>query len=583
MKFRALALDYDGTIAQDGVLNPAVKAAIAEIRGSGIVVVLVTGRILSELESVAGTLDFVDAVVAENGAVLAFPDRYQRLLASPPAQVFLDELRSRDIPFRTGQCVVESASTFASSVLMAIEKLELPLVPLFNRGRLMVLPQGVSKSAGLQRALSALHVSVHNTISIGDAENDHDLLAACEMGVAVAWGSEALKRTADEILDGKDPSAVAAFIRRTEQEMRLPPQRIGRHHVSLGNDDSGRPVSFAIRGRNLLVSGDPRSGKSWVSGLTCEKLILQGYCVCVVDPEGDYRTLESLPGVVVFGGDDPAPQLPDLTRTLRHPEMSAVIDLSRIPYKEKTEYLHSLLPMLASLRRLTGLPHRIVLDEAHYFLHGPRALELLDLSLNAYTLVTYRLADLDPELRKRIEVTIANRTTDPREVEALVAMAGQKGDIPDWRSVLSSLAVNQAVLLPNAEEAEGKLRRFVLSSRVTSHVRHKAKYLDVQLMAEQAFVFTDNGTAVGLPARNLKEFITHLKSCPPHVLDGHLRRGDFSRWIEHVFRDRTLAADIRKTEERYYLGHMHGHDPRNILITAVEDRYEFSSGRVSQN
>jgi len=84
MKFRALALDYDGTIAQDGILNPSVRVAIAEVRARGIVVVLVTGRVLSDLKQVLGNLDFVDAVVAENGAVLEFPNRYSRLIASPP-------------------------------------------------------------------------------------------------------------------------------------------------------------------------------------------------------------------------------------------------------------------------------------------------------------------------------------------------------------------------------------------------------------------------------------------------------------------------------------------------------------------
>lgn len=70
MKFGVLALDYDGTIARDGVLDPDVKAAIKEARGRGIVVIIVTGRILSELRKAVGDLDFVDAVVAENGAVL---------------------------------------------------------------------------------------------------------------------------------------------------------------------------------------------------------------------------------------------------------------------------------------------------------------------------------------------------------------------------------------------------------------------------------------------------------------------------------------------------------------------------------
>ena len=69
-----LALDYDGTIAHNDRLDPSVLDAIATARTRGITVVLVTGRILSELRRVAGGLHFVDAVVAENGGVVHFPD-----------------------------------------------------------------------------------------------------------------------------------------------------------------------------------------------------------------------------------------------------------------------------------------------------------------------------------------------------------------------------------------------------------------------------------------------------------------------------------------------------------------------------
>ena len=37
---------------------------------------------------------------------------------------------------------------------------------------------------------------------IGDAENDHDLLDACEAGAAVAWGSRALCEVADDVIRG---------------------------------------------------------------------------------------------------------------------------------------------------------------------------------------------------------------------------------------------------------------------------------------------------------------------------------------------------------------------------------------------
>jgi hypothetical protein len=133
MRFSVLALDYDGTIARDGILDSEVRTAITEARASGIVVILVTGRILSDLRQVAGNLQFVDAVVAENGAVLAFPSGRSRLLGHPPPAVFVEELRRRGIDFKSGQCIVETDATSAPRILDVIRELELPLVLLFNR------------------------------------------------------------------------------------------------------------------------------------------------------------------------------------------------------------------------------------------------------------------------------------------------------------------------------------------------------------------------------------------------------------------------------------------------------------------
>jgi hypothetical protein len=141
----------------------------------------------------------------------------------------------------------------------------------------------------------------------------------------------------------------------------------------------GREFSLAVRGRNVLIAGDAKSGKSWVAGLLCEQLILLGLCVCVIDPEGDYRTLEALPGVTVLGGDDPPPTPRELAKALQYPDRSVVIDLSRRPQAEKIDYIRAVLPTLNALRTQTGFPHRIVVDEAHYFLHDADAVDLLDL------------------------------------------------------------------------------------------------------------------------------------------------------------------------------------------------------------
>lgn len=575
MKFRVIALDYDGTIAENGQLNPEVRSAILEARSRGLVAVLVTGRILDDLRRVASDLSFLDAVVAENGAHIWFPSGTSRLIGQPPSQKFVEELRRRGLSVQAGHCIVEADASLAPQILSVIREMELPLLLLFNRSRLMILPQGVSKGVGLRAALSALRLSVHNAIGIGDAENDHDLLVACEIGVAVGWGSKTLQESADQVLEGSGPAAVAGYLRRTMGELKLPPERMGRHRLTFGTFDDGSLLTVPLRGRNVIIAGDPQSGKSWVAGLTCEQMILQGYSVCVIDPEGDYRTLEPLPGVVVMGGEDSPPNLSDVAMAVRHPDMSVVIDLSHVSHPEKVKYLYTLLPMLAAIRRTTGLPHRIVVDEAHYFLHEPNIRELLDFNLGAYTLITYRLSDLHPDVRNAVEILVVKRITDPQEIKSVVKMAGDGTGEAEWKSRLDSLTLGQAAILPRTTEAEGRFRRFELFPRLTSHIRHKAKYLDMELIEAQAFVFTSDGSPVGAPARTLKEFCSCLKTCSAHVLDAHAARNDFSRWIEGIFHDHVLASDIRKVEERSRLGHV-----RNLagsLIKAVYNRYELSS------
>ncbi|HEU4935595.1 MAG TPA: HAD hydrolase family protein [Vicinamibacterales bacterium] len=58
MKLSAIALDYDGTIAHNNVMDPSVRMAIAEARDAGIAVILATGRRLDDLRRVAGDLAF---------------------------------------------------------------------------------------------------------------------------------------------------------------------------------------------------------------------------------------------------------------------------------------------------------------------------------------------------------------------------------------------------------------------------------------------------------------------------------------------------------------------------------------------
>src|SRR2546425_998218 len=81
----------------------------------------------------------------------------------------------------------------------AIHEAGVPRILEFNKGALMLLPEGLSKGTGLLAALAALDVSPTEAVAIGDAENDHALLAACGLGVAVADAVPALRARAQHV------------------------------------------------------------------------------------------------------------------------------------------------------------------------------------------------------------------------------------------------------------------------------------------------------------------------------------------------------------------------------------------------
>ena len=574
MKLATVAIDYDGTIALNGVFDTAARDAIAQLRLHGIAVVLVTGRRLAELKQVAGNLGCFNAIVAENGAVLYFPESGRRaVIGHAPSPQLIDALLQRGVDIAVGDSVIETDAGRATSVLDVIRTLEQPQILSFNRGRLMVLPPGIAKAIGLARVLSTLRLSIHNTIGIGDAENDHDLLDACEVGVAVEWGSRALRVVADEVIPGSGPPAVARYLQSLTQQLRLSSKQMGRRRLLLGHQHDGEPVHLAIRGRTLLIAGEPGSGKSWLAGLLCEQLILQGYCLCIIDPEGDYRSLESLPGVMLMGGDEPPPRARELTQALRYPDTTIVIDLSKLSHAEKQEYLRELLPLLAALRRRTGLPHKILIDEAHYYLGEPDGRHLIDAELAGYILVTYRISGIDQHVRAAGDtVVMVTRETDAQEQATLRSICeGIGGNVP--AGAFQDLELSEAALLPGAEESHGAIRRFQIAPRLTSHVRHRTKYLDMPIAEPQAFVFTAGG-APGPRARSLKDFVDLLGGLSDAELLPHLRRHDFSQWLEHVFRDCPLATHVKAVENRVATDR--ARDLVNDIAQAVRARYEMT-------
>jgi len=578
MRLRVIATDYDGTIANDGVLVPVVRDAIANARKRGVMVVIVTGRILSELRESVGCLDFVDGVIAENGAVVAFPNGHVTLLGASPPLALITKLTEHGIDFKVGRCVVEMEAGFADLAISLIREMELPLAITFNRGRMMLLPPSISKSSGLRHLLDTFNVSIHNAIGIGDAENDHELLACCEHGVAVSWGSARLRESADFVLEGDGPEAVGSYIERISSDIRLPANTSTYRKVILEEIEGRAPFQMSICGRNVLIAGDTKTGKSWLAGLLMEQQILKGYTVYAFDPEGDYSSLASLPNTLVLGGGRMLPHDDDLKLLLQQ-GLSVVLNLSHLDHHQKCEYIRHHLPLVAHHRREQGFPHRIFLDECHYFLSGSLGKQMLDFQLDGYTLVTFRPSQLASEILGAIDVVAVTRLAEHAEVDVLRDLLEDKSeeyiDSHDWYEQLANLGITEAALLPPTKEAGGRLRRFSVAPRLTNHVRHRTKYFDVPVSKELKFVFTNNGHLIGASVATLRELAEVAKRVKVDVIVNHSRHHDFSRWIADVFCDRDLANDVRKLESTM----KRDEDADGFIVglcETVENRYESS-------
>jgi len=213
---RALATDYDSTLATRGEVHPDTFEALTQLKASGRQLIMVTGRELPDLRRVFPSVELFDAVVAENGALLWRPGAAQAQPLAPPApHAFVDDLRRRGVePLAVGRSIVATLAENAGAVAASLEMLSLPWRMIFNKDSVMVLPRGVDKASGLAAALAGLDLAAGRIVGVGDAENDHAFLAECGLAAAVANALPALKSEVDIVTEGEEGAGVAWLIGR---------------------------------------------------------------------------------------------------------------------------------------------------------------------------------------------------------------------------------------------------------------------------------------------------------------------------------------------------------------------------------
>ncbi|MEU4405091.1 HAD-IIB family hydrolase [Streptosporangium sp. NPDC023963] len=562
MRYHVLACDYDGTLAAEGHVDDDTLDALERLARSGRRLVMVTGREVESLTRDFERLDLFDLVVAENGAVLHHPgEQKSSALAEAPPEAFVERLRELGVePLSVGSAIVSTLEPHAETVLTTIRELGLEMQVIFNKGAVMVLPSGVNKATGLAAALAELEMSAHSVVGVGDAENDHAFLAACECAVAVANALPAVKERCDLVTERERGAGVVELIDRIV-ENDLADVDAARHHLLLGTDDGGE-VRFPPHGVRMLVAGPSHSGKSTVTAALLERITGAGYQFCLIDPEGDYT--DGVEGASVLGDVRRAPTQEEILQVLQDPEQSVVVNLLGVPLDDRPGFFQDFLPRLSALPAGSGHPHWLVVDEAHHMMPDGFKLQSVEMlrEIGGILLVTVHPEAVSEAVVQTLNTVVAVGDEPGGVLGAFAAATGHDApgrDLPD---------------LPTGEllfwRLDGEPVRVRLAPPEEERQRHRRKYAAGELGEDASFYFRGPENVLNLRAGNLTAFCRIADGVDEETWTYHLRRGDYSRWLADSVKDEELSAEVAEVEQDP--GDSAG-DARKRVRELIEARY----------
>ena len=571
MRYLGLVTDYDGTLATGGAMSSVVAEGLERLRKSGRHAIMATGRKLDDLLAICPYVDLFSYVVAENGALLYEPrSRESTLLADPLPDGFLSAVQDANIaPLEIGKVILATHVPNQDRILQIIRELGLELKITFNRTAVMVLPTGINKAYGTKYALRKLGMSPHEIVGVGDSENDHSLLQLAECPVAVANALDAIKDVAAFVTKASAGEGVVELIDELiANDLKLIDARLIHRHIQLGTRLDETVVRVPPYGPNILVAGPSGSGKSTFAAGFIERLIEKSYQVCVLDPEGDFVADQSL---VTIGDRDRVPSIAEILGVLQDPDVNVNVNLLGVPLLDRPHFFAEFFPNLQAMRARTGRPHWCVLDEAHHLLPatwGHAALSLPQ-GLGETLLATVHPNRVAPAILSMVDVAIA---VGPSPLATLREFGTSSGKLPF--SLLSDQLTNPDgdVTCWLVHSGQDPFRMHVTHGKM-ERIRHFRKYA-VGDLKWHSFWFRGPYNKHNLSAPNLALFCHIGRGIDEETWLFHLRRGDYSRWIQDSVKDKDLAEFVRQVEKR---SDHAAEESRNRICEAIEVKYSLSA------
>ena len=263
MAYKLLALDMDGTLLNSQKkISPKTAAAIAELSRSGINVVLSTGRGVAELADYKAELKFMHYGVTISGGLVFDFFTNKPVVAHPVAEDLMLKiidaaLEERAIMTKLGisagtsrlienyqeanqvyqdmyNRICERCDDFKAyihahpneiikvnvyhrtpeSMYRNLERLkDLPLTfAIAETTALECSPRGISKASGLRELCDFLKIDISETVAVGDAPNDIEILKTAGVAAVMGNASDDIKKLADFVTADNDHDGIVKVI-----------------------------------------------------------------------------------------------------------------------------------------------------------------------------------------------------------------------------------------------------------------------------------------------------------------------------------------------------------------------------------
>ena len=542
MRYQLLASDYDGTLANQGLVSPAIVEKLRALQATGRRIVLVTGREMKDLVLVFPEYKVFDYIVAENGAVIHHPATgEEKLLGQSPGAEFVLELQRKGVhPLSVGKVIIATWVPHEQAVLDVIKASGSEYQVIFNKGAVMILPPGINKATGLLALLRQLQLSPHNCVGVGDAENDSSLLQVAEAAVAVSNALPALKGMADWVTPSGHGKGIAELIDALiDDDLASLDQRMTRHYPDLGTLSGGGVFTISPWRSGILLAGVSGGGKTTLTISILESLIRKEYQFCLIDPEGDYL---ELPGATIVGDESSLPPIEEIRQLLKEPRQNLVICTLSVPLHDRPACFMRLLDVLVELRREYSRPHWLIMDEAHHLVPGfSEIADHFPVDFNNFIVISTSPHALHTSALARIGmiISIGENSAYPFEQFGQLLQCEVPTDIP-------KLAEGEICVWERGSSMVPFVVRYNQPHQLLQ--RHRKKYAQGD-MGYNSFIFTGEQKRLHLVANNLMLFLHIAEGVDIETWLYHLCRKDFTNWFRKTIHDEDLARVGEEAEK----------------------------------